>query len=66
VVLEGITHIIKTTKKIGTRAVIHNGSVPYSARMVELGADFVTIGSDLRMLTAGDQQTVNALRKIYP
>jgi 4-hydroxy-2-oxoheptanedioate aldolase len=66
VVLEAITHIIKTTKKMGKRVGIHNGSVPYAARMVELGADFVTIGSDLRILTAGAQQTVNAFRNMYP
>jgi 4-hydroxy-2-oxoheptanedioate aldolase len=66
VVLEAITHIITTTKKAGKRVGIHNGSVPYAARMVELGADFVTIGSDLRFLTAGAQQVVDAFRKVYP
>ncbi len=52
-VLQAIEHIIKTAKFMGKRVGVHNATVNYAMRMVTLGADFVTVGSDMRLMSSG-------------
>ncbi len=65
VVLGAIERIITGARKAQKRVGIHNGTVAYAERMIALGADFVTVGSDLRLLIAGAQQVVSAFRQHY-
>lgn len=62
-VVAAIEHVIKTAKAKGKRVGIHNGTVAYARRMTALGADFVTVGSDLRLMTAGAKAIVEEFNK---
>jgi len=62
VVLEAIGHILKTAKRHGLRAGIHNGTAEYAKRMIALGFDLVTIGSDARFMAAQAQAVVAAMK----
>jgi 4-hydroxy-2-oxoheptanedioate aldolase len=66
VVLRAIERIITTTRRAGKRVGIHNGTVAYAERMIALGADFVTVSSDLRLMSAGAEQVVSAFRQRHP
>lgn len=63
VVLRAIERIITTARRAGKRVGVHNGTVAYAERMIALGADFVTVSSDLRLLSASAQQVVSAFRQ---
>ena len=52
-VFQAIEHIIKTAKVMGKRVGIHNATVSYAMRMVTMGADFVTVGSDMSLMSSG-------------
>lgn len=62
VVVEAIEHVVKTAKAKGKRVGIHNATVAYARRMTTLGADFVTVGSDLRLMAAGAKAVVDEFR----
>jgi 4-hydroxy-2-oxoheptanedioate aldolase len=66
VVLGALERVIGTARRMGRRVGLHNATVAYAERMIALGADFVTVGSDLRLLTAGAQQVVSAFRQNHP
>jgi len=61
-VVEAIEHIIKTAKAAGKRVGMHNMTPAYARRMADLGADLVTIGSDMRLLTSTAKDTVQKFR----
>ncbi|QDT36209.1 HpcH/HpaI aldolase family protein [Stratiformator vulcanicus] len=61
-VVEAITHIIKTATAAGKRVGMHTMTPEYAKRMADLGADLVTVGSDLRMLKATAEATVEQWR----
>jgi 4-hydroxy-2-oxoheptanedioate aldolase len=63
-VLAAIVHVIRTAKTKGKRVGIHNGTVAYARRMMALGVDFVTVGSDLRLMTSGAKAIVDDFRAI--
>jgi len=63
VVFSTIEHILQTAKRMGKRVGIHNGTVSYAERMVAMGADFVTVGSDMRLMVAGARNVVEHFRK---
>ncbi len=63
-VVDAIRHVIATAKARGKRVGVHNLTVSYAKRMIALGADFVTVSSDLRFLTAGAQATVAEFRAV--
>ena len=65
-VVQAIEHIVKTAKARGKRVGIHNGTVAYARRMTGLGADFVTVGSDLRFVAAGAKAVVDEFRETAP
>ncbi len=52
-VVEAIERIVKRAREKGKWVGVHNATVPYAKRMAELGAHFVTVSSDLRLMTAG-------------
>ena len=61
-VVAAIERIVRAAKAAGKRLGIHNAAVAYARRMVGLGADFVTVSSDLRLLLAGAAATVAEFR----
>lgn len=61
-VTEAIAHILARAKAHGLRAGIHNASVEHALKMVGIGFDFVTAGSDARFVAAGAAETVSAFR----
>lgn len=61
-VVEAIAHIVSSAKAKGKRVGVHNGTVAYAKRIVDLGADFVTVSSDMRLMTAGAQEIVNEFK----
>ena len=61
-VAQAIQHIAARAKAHGVICGIHNG-VPAGARArIAMGYRFVTLGSDARLLAAGSQQLLSAVR----
>jgi len=63
-VVEAIDHILARAKKHGVVAGIHNGTTGYAQKMIAKGFRFVTIGSDSRLMAAGAQQVVSAMKAV--
>ncbi|MFY9512505.1 MAG: aldolase/citrate lyase family protein [Rubrivivax sp.] len=61
-VAEAIAHILARAKAHGLRAGIHNGDPAVAKARVAMGFDFVTLGSDARLLAAGSQNLLKAMR----
>ena len=61
-VIDAVAHILARAKAHGLRAGIHNASVEHALKMVGIGFDFVTAGSDARFVAAGAAQVVSAFR----
>lgn len=59
---QAIEHIVKRAKAHGVRAGVHNGVPAVARARIALGFDFVTLGSDARLLTAGSQELLKAIR----
>ncbi len=62
-VVEAIEHIVRSAKARGKFVGIHNATAGYARRMVALGADFVSVSSDLRLMMAGAEAVVAEFRK---
>jgi 4-hydroxy-2-oxoheptanedioate aldolase len=61
-VLAAIEHVLDTARRHGIVVGMHTGSVEYAQRMAAKGMQFVTIGSDARLMAAAAQRTVAAFR----
>jgi len=61
-VAEAIAHILARAKAHGLRAGIHNGAHEVARARITMGFDFVTMGSDARLLAAGSQSLLKGLR----
>ena len=61
-VAQAIAHIVARAKSHGVRAGVHNGRVDVARARIALGFDFVTVGSDARMLAAGSQDFLQGMR----
>ncbi len=59
---QAIEHIVARAKAHGVVAGIHNGRADVARARVELGFRFVTLGSDARLLAAGSQELLGAMR----
>lgn len=59
---EAVDHILARAKAHGVVAGIHNGSTEAALRRIAKGFQFVTIGSDARLMAAGAQQVVARMR----
>jgi 4-hydroxy-2-oxoheptanedioate aldolase len=60
---QAIEHIMARAKAHGVVAGIHNGRADVARARVALGFRFVTLGSDARLLAAGSQELLGAMRK---
>jgi len=61
-VKEVIEHIITTARNRGKWVGIHNATVGNALEMIKLGANMVTVGSDMRLMAAGAHKVVNDFR----
>ena len=59
---QAIEHIVARAKAHGVVAGIHNGRPDVAQGRVKLGYRFVTLGSDARLLAAGSQELLGAMR----
>ena len=59
---QAIEHIVARAKVHGVVAGIHNGRADVARSRVDLGFRFVTLGSDARLLAAGSQDLLCAMR----
>jgi len=59
-----IENILKHAKKNNIVAGLHNATPEYATKMVEMGFQLVTIGSDQRYMSAGAKLTLEKLRKV--
>ena len=64
-VVEAIKHIVTRAKAHGVRAGIHNGTADYAKKMIGIGFDLVTVGSDARFM-ATEAANVAAMMKDRP
>jgi 4-hydroxy-2-oxoheptanedioate aldolase len=60
--VQAIDHILERAKAHGVVAGIHNGLPEVALARVAKGFRFVTVGSDARLLAAGSQQILKAMR----
>ena len=60
---EAIEHIVERAQAHGVVAGIHNGRPGVARARIDMGFRFVTVGSDARMLAAGSQDILVAMRK---
>jgi len=61
-VAQAIAHIAERAKAHGVQCGIHNGVPSVAQARVAMGYRFVTLGSDARLLAAGSQQLLSAMR----
>jgi 4-hydroxy-2-oxoheptanedioate aldolase len=62
-VVEAIERVVSRAKEKGKWVGVHNATVAYARRMTDLGADFVSVGSDLRLMIAGAAAVVSEFRE---
>ena len=62
VVVAAIERIVTSAKAKGKWVGIHNATVAYARRMTDLGADFVSVGSDFSLMTRGAAAIVSEFR----
>jgi 4-hydroxy-2-oxoheptanedioate aldolase len=60
--VQAIEHILERAKAHDVVAGIHNGVPEVALARAAKGFRFVTVGSDARLLAAGSQQILNAMR----
>lgn len=61
-VAQAIDHILARAKAHGVRAAVHNGTPAYARARAAKGFDLVTVSSDARLMAAGAQQLLAAMR----
>ena len=61
-VAQAIQHIAERAKAHGVQCGIHNGVAAGARARIAMGYRFVTLGSDARLLAAGSQQLLAAMR----
>ena len=61
-VQQAMDHILARAKAHGVRAGVHNGRPDVARARIAKGFDFVTVSSDARILAAGSQELLKAMR----
>ena len=59
-----IIRILEAAKKRNLLAGIHNGTVEYAKKMISIGFNLVTIGSDQRFMSAGAKNSIEKIKGI--
>ncbi|MFZ5549682.1 MAG: HpcH/HpaI aldolase family protein [Pseudomonadota bacterium] len=63
---EAVDHIVARAKAHGVVAGIHNGGTAAALARIAKGFQFVTVSSDARLMAAGAQQVIGAMRAGAP
>jgi 4-hydroxy-2-oxoheptanedioate aldolase len=63
---QAVDHIVARAKAHGVVAGIHNGSPEAARARIAKGFQFVTVSSDARLMAAGAQQVLAAMKKDQP
>ena len=63
---QAVEHILARAKAHGVVAGIHNGSTEAALKRIAKGFQFVTVGSDARLMAAGAQQVMAKMRAGLP
>ena len=61
-----VEHILARAKAHGVIAGIHNGTAETALKRIAMGFQFVTVGSDARLMAAGSQQVLAKMRATAP
>ena len=61
-VAQAIEHILQRAKAHGVRAAVHNGLPSVAKARAAMGFDLVTVSSDARILIAGSQELLKAMK----
>jgi len=59
-----ITRILEAAKKRNLFSGIHNGSAEYAKKMISIGFNLVTVGSDQRFMSAGAKEAIQNIKGI--
>ena len=59
-----IKRILEASKKRNLFAGIHNGSVEYAKKMISMGFNLVTVGSDQRFMSAGAKAAIESIKGV--
>jgi len=59
-------NILKHAKKNNIVAGIHNATPEYAEKMIKIGFQFVTVGSDQKFMGGSANKAVNYFKKIQP
>ena len=59
-----IKRILDASKKRNLFTGIHNGSVEYAKKMISIGFNLVTVGSDQRFMSAGAKAAIESIKRI--
>ena len=62
-VAQAIEHVVERARAHGVQAGVHNGRPDVALARIARGFRFVTVGSDARILAAGSQELLAAMRK---
>ncbi len=62
-VAQAIEHVVVRARAHGVQAGVHNGRPDVALARIAKGFRFVTVGSDARILAAGSQELLTAMRK---
>ena len=57
-----ISRVLEATKKRNLLAGIHNGTPEYAKKMIDIGFNLVTVGSDSRYIASGAKLDVEKLK----
>ena len=60
---EALTNILSHAKKNNIVAGVHNATPMYAEKMIKLGFQFVTVGSDQKFMASGANQAVKYMKK---
>ena len=63
-IFSNIKTVIQKTKKYNKFAGIHNGTVKYAKKMINLGFEFITVSSDFRSMSAYAQNIVKDMKNL--
>lgn len=62
-VVEAIEKVVTTARSKGKWVGVHNLTPEYALRMTALGANFVTVASDLRLMTKAASEAISTFKR---
>ena len=63
-VMEALERIVKVAREHGVVAGLHNNSTAYAKRMIDMGYQFVTVETDIRLLSGAARRIVGEVKEV--